>query len=340
MVDRIQQDKPLDKLGFSELAVLAMQMASCPMTPSQLWDFVVANRLHYRLNTFDEVTQTFTGKTPNVTFCRNIYTDKENFQEVPNTKPKQYILKNANLSDDEFNVQNPMAKKATVVKNLPKKANFHERKLHCLLAYFLKHDEYFKAYAKTIFHEESQKTTKGADKWLYPDMVAVNFEYASYQKNNVLEFIEKFDLKPIKIFSFEIKKELNFSNYKEYFFQAVSNSSWANEGYLVATTIQKDNQFKEALQKLSQSFGIGIIELNVGNISQSSIVSPAKFKEKMDYAVIDDLANKNPKFAQFLKTVSDFDSTNESRFLGEFDTVLSSDELGDYLQTMILQTMI
>lgn len=330
------------KLGYLELAILAMKQVNRPITPSELWQFVLDNKLHYQLNSFDVATQTFKGKTPNATFCQFIYTSNQYFQEVPKTKPKCYILKNTDnkVSDDEFNVQNSMAKKATVVKNLPKKTNFHERKLHCLLAYFLKHDEYFKAYAKTIFHEESQKTTKGADKWLYPDMVAVNFEYASYQKNNVLEFIEKFDLKPIKIFSFEIKKELNFSNYKEYFFQAVSNSSWANEGYLVATTIQKDNQFKEALQKLSQSFGIGIIELNVGNISQSSIVSPAKFKEKMDYAVIDDLANKNPKFAQFLKTVSDFDSTNESRFLGEFDTVLSSDELGDYLQTMILQTMI
>jgi hypothetical protein len=30
-----------------------------------------------------------------------------------------------------------------------------------------------------------------------------------------------------------MKKELNFSNLRESYFQAVSNSSWANEGYLV-----------------------------------------------------------------------------------------------------------
>ena len=172
---------------------------------------------------------------------------------------------------------------------------------------------------------------RGEDKWLYPDMVAVNFEYENYRKNNVLNFIRKFDKPPIKIYSFEIKNELNFSNYKESFFQAVSNSSWANEGYLVAVEIKQDNQFIEALQKLSQSFGIGIIELNIQNISRSKILSPAQFKENMDYSVIDELANKNPNFAQFLKTITDFDVDNPNRFKSEFDKILSDDEFNQYL---------
>lgn len=217
-----------------------------------------------------------------------------------------------------------------------KKAAYHERELHALLSYFLKENDYFKAYSKTIFHEESSKGVRGEDKWLYPDMVAVNFEYANYQKNNVLSFIKKFDILPVKIFSFEIKKELNFSNYKESFFQAVSNSSWANEGYLVALDIKQDGQFIEALQKLSQSFGIGIIEMNLNNIGQSKILSPAKFKEKMDYSVIDELARKSPNFAQFLKTVTDFDLSNSNRFLNEFDKILSHGELASTLQQVFL----
>lgn len=204
------------------------------------------------------------------------------------------------------------------------------------MSYFLKENDYFKAYSKTIFHEEGSKGVRGEDKWLYPDMVAVNFEYANYQKNNVLSFIKKFDILPVKIFSFEIKKELNFSNYKESFFQAVSNSSWANEGYLVALNIKQDGQFIEALQKLSQSFGIGIIEPNLNNIGQSKILSPAKFKEKMDYSVIDELARKSPNFAQFLKTVTDFDLSNSNRFLNEFDKILSHGELASTLQQVFL----
>lgn len=30
---------------------------------------------------------------------------------------------------------------------------------------------------------------------------------------------------------------MNFTNLREYYFQAVSNSSWANEGYIVALDI-------------------------------------------------------------------------------------------------------
>jgi hypothetical protein len=39
----------------------------------------------------------------------------------------------------------------------------------------------------------------------------------------------------LKLTSYEIKKEIKTdSELKEYYFQAVSNSSWANYGYLVA----------------------------------------------------------------------------------------------------------
>lgn len=320
-----------DRLSFVELAKLAMQTVNKTMTASDLWQFVLQNDLHYQLKTFDVQTQSFKGKIPEATFSAGICTSGDIFEAVPNTKPKQYILKNSNATFQEVNSVMSRPPKAT-----RKKAAYHERELHALLSYFLKENDYFKAYSKTIFHEESSKGVRGEDKWLYPDMVAVNFEYANYQKNNVLSFIKKFDILPVKIFSFEIKKELNFSNYKESFFQAVSNSSWANEGYLVALDIKQDGQFIEALQKLSQSFGIGIIEMNLNNIGQSKILSPAKFKEKMDYSVIDELARKSPNFAQFLKTVTDFDLSNSNRFLNEFDKILSHGELASTLQQVFL----
>lgn len=320
-----------DRLSFVELTKLAMQTVNKTMTASDLWQFVLQNDLHHQLKTFDVQTQSFKGKIPEATFSAGICTSGDIFEAVPNTKPKQYILKNSNATFQEVNSVMSRPPKAT-----RKKAAYHERELHALLSYFLKENDYFKAYSKTIFHEESSKGVRGEDKWLYPDMVAVNFEYANYQKNNVLSFIKKFDILPVKIFSFEIKKELNFSNYKESFFQAVSNSSWANEGYLVALDIKQDGQFIEALQKLSQSFGIGIIEMNLNNIGQSKILSPAKFKEKMDYSVIDELARKSPNFAQFLKTVTDFDLSNSNRFLNEFDKILSHGELASTLQQVFL----
>ncbi|OAV37304.1 hypothetical protein AO364_0557 [Moraxella catarrhalis] len=309
-----------DKLGFVDLAVHAMTMVNRPMTTTQLWDFILINKLHHRLYTFDVQKNKFSGKTPSATFATTISQNKHFFEAIPNTKPKQYILKSQQT-------------KLEVTKNLDQNthrlAKYHERELHPILTYFLKSDKYFQAYSKTIFHEVSPKGAKGEDKWLYPDMVAVHFEYANYQKNHVLDFITKFNKPPIKIYSFEIKKELNFSNYKESFFQAVSNSSWANEGYLVAAQILPDGQFIESLKKLSQSFGIGIIELNRHNVKQSKILSPAKFKEMMDYSVVNELANKNANFSQFLKTIIDFDVNHPHRFKGEFDKILNLHEPND-----------
>lgn len=316
-----------DKLGFLDLAVHAMKMVNRPMTTMQLWEFVLKNKLHHRLRSYDVSTESFIGKSPERTFGSSITRNKHIFKEVPNTKPKQYILKS------QKDISNSQQAKLEVTKNLNQAthrlAKYRERELHPILTYFLKFDKYFQAYSKTIFHEISPKGAKGEDKWLYPDMVAVHFEYANYQKNYVLGFITKFNKPPIKIYSFEIKKELNFSNYKESFFQAVSNSSWANEGYLVAAQILPDGQFIEALKKLSQSFRIGIIELNRHNVKQSKILSPAKFKEMMDYSVVDELANKNDNFSQFLKTIIDFDVNHPHRYGSEFDKILNLYEPND-----------
>ena len=312
-----------DKLGFLDLAVHAMKIVNRPMTTMQLWEFVLANKLHRRLRSYDVSTESFIGKLPERTFGSLIIRNKHIFEEVPDTKPKQYILN----SQQSLQAQSEVTDNSSQIAH--HLAKYHERELHPILTYFLKSDKYFQAYSKTIFHEVSPKGAKGEDKWLYPDMVAVYFEYANYQKNHVLDFITKFNKPPIKIYSFEIKKELNFSNYKESFFQAVSNSSWANEGYLVAAQILPDGQFIESLKKLSQSFGIGIIELNRHNVKQSKIVSPAKFKEMMDYSVVDELANKNVNFSQFLKTITDFDINHPHRFDGEFDKILNLHEPND-----------
>ena len=213
----------------------------------------------------------------------------------------------------------------------PEKIAAARKSRHPLLCKFLAEHPLFAAQSRTIFHEKSGKSQKGADKWLYPDMVGVQFEYADYEHSSLQAWMRKFDRLPIKIFSVEIKKHLDFGNYKEYFFQAVSNSSWANEGYLAALSVPQDGEFREALQKLSQSFGIGIILLDAANLSQSEILSPARYKKQMDYAVMYELAEKNRDFSQFLTTITEYDHKNPHRYLSEFDKVKSDAEMADYL---------
>ena len=319
----------MKKLSYIELSILAAKELNRPASPMEIWEYIVEKQLYTQLKSYDEETGLASlGKTPWNTVGAGIYENAKKangqFQQLEGSKnPKCFFLKG--LPEKQVNRQPENIKTAG--------HDFHERDLHPLLAKWLWINPAFNAYSRTIFHENSKKNQKGADKWLYPDMVAVNFEYANYSENNVLSLIERFDKRPIKIFSFELKIDLNFSNYKEYFFQAVSNSSWANEGYLVALNIAQDNEFVEALQKLSLSFGIGIIELNAQDISQSKILSPAKFKTQMDYSVVSELAGKNSIFSKFLKTTVDFDPKNQSRYLNEFDKILEEDDFEQYLKS-------
>lgn len=55
----------------------------------------------------------------------------------------------------------------------------------------------------------------------------------------------------------------------------------------------------------------------------------------MDYSVVDELANKSKNFTQFLKTITDFDVNVPDRFKGEFDKILSADELSQHLKNKL-----
>lgn len=70
-------------------------------------------------------------------------------------------------------------------------------------------------------------------------MVGVYFPVEDWE-SEVIDISKEIGSIGIKLFSYEIKRELNFNNLRESYFQAVSNSSWANEGYLVAAEVETD----------------------------------------------------------------------------------------------------
>ena len=323
-------------MTYLELALYALQQLARPAGASEIWEFIEQNRLYAELDGYNpEQGLPSIGKTPWATVGARLYVESKKPDgkiTAQGSRPKLFSLRQA-VSGSLKAL--PLPENAAVLPPAvqTQKARFHERDLHPLLCKFLAEHPLFAAQSRTIFHEKSGKSQKGADKWLYPDMVGVQFEYADYEHSSLQAWMRKFDRLPIKIFSFEIKKHLDFGNYKEYFFQAVSNSSWANEGYLVALSVPQDGEFREALQKLSQSFGIGIILLDAANLSQSEILSPAKYKKQMDYAVMYELAEKNRNFSQFLTTITEYDHKNPHRYLSEFDEVLDDDAMAKYLVT-------
>ncbi len=184
------------------------------------------------------------------------------------------------------------------------KTSFNERDLHPLLVKFLDKDPNFNLQCKTIYHEKCKKTSAGKALWNYPDIVGVYFPQNDRHKNykiETLEFLHHTGQNSYKLFSFELKIRINFSNLKESYFQAVSNSTWANEGYLVVFNI--DDEFLNELRRLNQSFGIGVIKLE-SEISNSKILLPAKERE-IDIPTLNMLVEQSPEdFKPFMEKIN------------------------------------
>jgi hypothetical protein len=127
-------------------------------------------------------------------------------------------------------------------------------------------------------------------------MVGVKFlNLQTKASQNLLKSINRVDT--FKLSAYELKREINGdSELKKAYFQAVSNSSWSNYGYLVAFELS-DNLYDE-MERLNQSFGIGIIELDT-NPYQSKILFPAKYRD-LDFKTIDKLCNMNKEFEKFI----------------------------------------
>jgi hypothetical protein len=128
-------------------------------------------------------------------------------------------------------------------------------------------------------------------------MIGIKFlNLQTKASQNFLKSINRVDT--FKLSSYELKKEINSdSELKKAFFQAVSNSSWANFGYLVA--FEFSDSLIDEMQRLNQSFGIGIIELNA-NPYQSKVLFPAKIRN-LDFKTIDKLCKINNEFEKFIE---------------------------------------
>ncbi len=261
------------------------------------------------------------GNTPARSVSAVIYTALNKGEDLPflkvQEKPVLIALKSM-AKELVLNAQKSSAPSAKIM---------HERDLHPFLTYMAFDNENLKCYTKTIFHEGSAKSPKGMDRWLYPDMVGVRFLHAELSNENLIAFSKKFDTLPVKLVSFELKKEISVNNCRECYFQAISNSSWANEGYLVGHHIDMHNpKLMDLLKRLHASFGIVVIDLRTDE-DKSAILLNAKYKEKIDYTVALELSEKNEEFSGFLKSVVDYDPKNQNRYKDEFDEIKKKEEL-------------
>lgn len=275
-------------MNIRDLAEQIIKETQKPLSPEEIWNIAEPQGYKEKLK--------LTGKTIPITIGAQIYVD---IKENPNsrfikikTKPTRFYLKELPQNFD-----------ITLLDNQPKiivskKTSYDERDLHKLLTYYVY--TYNSIYTKTIFHETSKKKT--FSQWQHPDLVGVYFPMEQWE-TEVFDIVKYTGNQPVKIFSYELKKELDFSNLRESYFQAVSNSSWANEGYLVAAVIDQSEDFIIEIKRLANSFGIGLIQLNVSNPDDSEVIIPAKQKDVLDIEMINKIAQINPDFKEFITRI-------------------------------------
>jgi uncharacterized protein len=278
------------------------------------------------------------AKTPSATvsallgdFIRNGDTRVKRIKQKGGTY-SYYLTKNEqNIAIDVLSGETETH--TTLPKKPTKTKTYEERDLHKLLSSYLKNTD---TYSKTIFHEQSN----GKDNnqiWTHPDMVGIKFlNLQTKASQNFLKSINRVDT--FKMSSYELKKEINSdSELKKAFFQAVSNSSWANFGYLVA--FEFSDSLYEEMARLNQSFGIGIIELK-SNPYQSKILFPATYRD-LDFKTIDKLCKMNLEFNRFIEqteklmTASEKYVSGAEKELNEFcdDYFTNDSEVNEYCKS-------
>lgn len=315
-----------NKYTFLDAAEEVLKKLNYPENSRNLWKEIEKLGLDKKIGS--------NGKTPwatlNAQLLEDVKRQNSRFSEDKTKSPIVYSLKNViqnnNVVQPKPQIQTLINQNISVQQN-NKKYNYIERDLHPFLVQFA-FDKLNNTYCKTIFHEKSNK--KAFNEWIHPDLVGFSFPFKSYSEE-VLKFTNNgFDL--IKFYSFEMKRELDLGNLRESFFQAVSNSSWAHEGYLVATNIKDDVSLKLELERLSNSFGIGIIELILDEPEKTKILFPSKTKNKIDWDAVDKLVQENPDFKNFMNDVR-IDVSNNKLHKENYDSVKSIDELKKLYQS-------
>jgi len=221
-------------------------------------------------------------------------------------RPRKYYYSEKSDSAEVAAVESPVVAFATETGN----SKLGEHALYPQLSEYLW--EEFGVYSKRIDEKRSSnKRGPNGNRWLYPDVVGMEDLGAEWHQE-VRDCVNQYSDKRTKLWSFEVKLLINRSNVRECFFQAVSNSSWANFGYLVAAEIEGQDTLKE-LRMLFAAHGIGLIKLDADNPVDSQVLIPAHERDEIDWDMANRLATENKDFLEYVKLVRQFYQTGEAR---------------------------
>jgi hypothetical protein len=310
-----------------------LKTAKTPMVFQEIWEAGKNSDFAKKLN--------LTGKTPWNSLGARLFVD---VRDNPDSRfvrvgknPTRFFLK-SRQRELPSNIAELMASQENRTDaEYSRKHHYSERDLHPLLSYFAYTNAEFNhgraIYTKTIFHENSKKD--GYNQWLHPDLVGFYIPIEDWHPSLLSFSGISSDANAVRIYSFELKKKIDRSNYRECFFQTVSNSSWAHEGYLAAAVINDDDDLYAELERLSTAFGIGVIRLDLEDIDASRVLFPAQSKKRLDWEMMNKLCEQNRDFARFIDDVRK-DYEVKTIHKSEYDEIL--EDIDEYIGKIMRKT--
>lgn len=222
-------------------------------------------------------------------------------------------------------------------------SNLAEKDLHPFLVTFA--HQQFGCYTKTIDEKKSNRKEAGENEWIHPDVVGFKLNRNDFS-SQLQSFYRQMNQDTAYLYSFELKLELKLKDLKKYYFQAVSNSSWANEGYLVTASLDTTNRgLMGELNRLVQAFGIGVILLDFNHYERSCILFEAKKRLDLDFFTINKLIeSKNDDFVDFIGCIESClnskDSKDELAIINSrMDEIKSLDDLTQSLDDLTQKSL-
>lgn len=201
-----------------------------------------------------------------------------------------YINKNSTTNND----------KQTKTSSDTSEKEIDEKSLYPLLIQYL-YDR-LDIYSMRIDEKTSSNNKgKNGNQWLHPDIVGLQILHNDDWNGEVVECLKSgHQSEMVDLYSFEVKIKLDISNVRECFFQALSNSAWANYSYIVATTITEEAS--EELRILSNQYGMGVIVLNT-DIPNESDIMYYPVKSTVGWEMVNRIATQNKDFERYVKEV-------------------------------------
>ena len=287
-------------MTYYDAAKKVLEQSDVPMKTDEIWqkaielgyDKIIAETLNGKMSKtpiarLGAVIYTNIKYNPDTTIFIKVGRGKFFLKSKINSSNQNLINENAANDDTE-----------DIIESTNKK--ILEEDLHTPLTKYLYS---MKIYSKTINANATDVNLKGKMKWGTPDIVGVTFK--DYINKSVLELFNHINLPTTEIYAYELKLKLTLGSLTEYYFQALSNSGWANEAWLAAMEIdENDIDLMEEMKRLNQSFGVGIIKLNYDNPEDSEILFSAQKRNYLDIDTMHKLCY-NRQFQDFINDINE-----------------------------------